>query len=1168
MGRGFLPGAILLLFVVTLSSCGGGSSNTPPPPPPPPAADFGLVVGTSAETLQQGGALQFQSIQVNPLNGFTGTISVSLSGLPSGVTTIPASPFSISLPSSQSVSFQLAASTSTPTGTATVTVTGMSGNITHTKTFSLTVSRAAPFAIHVSPTSVSLKPASIATVQISVTSNAAPPPQLGVNVSGPPNSSQVNLSIPQGVPLSFTITAKQLAQPLQNFPVVITASDNSGNAAVVTLPLTVLMTFSSNTTPTRSTFFQTDKAPTGMVYDPFRKLLFVSVEILNEVVVLSTVDSHEVASIPVNFPGGIDEAADGSAVYVVSPYFGGVTIIDPNLLQVIGHSSVPSSVSGISQSVTLFQVAALSNGNVVFYPTYDMVDLTKPPFYLWNPKTDTFTQFGQSSFATSVGLISRSADHTKLLAYGGSGAAGGFIYDATTDTFIGPTPIISGVSAINPDGSQLASTTYQNSVPVFAFYDKTFNLLGTIPFDAFWLTGPPPRLFYSLDGKYLYVVPDQSIGQGSPGGAAAVIDTTTFSVVGLVPVFSFGALLPFSGQWITTFALDETNMLFGAAFGGVGFLDMASPTFLREPLPGLFLVQPSLASLSSPTQAQLNGVGFSQGPPWDLFVGPPPSSSQSLKATNLTVQSDNFLNLTIPTGTKAGPANATLVRSDGFFEVMPDAISFVPTILRVDADAGSPSGGDSITIHGYGLSAPNTQVSIGGRPATIGQQTGGMSGELFPTETIRLTTPPGAAGLVDVTVDTPSGSATIPKGFQYLNSVQVHPVVGALDALVYDQPRQRLYLSNQDHNRVEIFDIGTNTYLAPVLVGNAPTSIALTPDAQLLAVVNSVDGTASVIDPVKMQIVATYPLLTTADLNKQGCAGVVTQISPVAPHRMLVSVNCTAALQGGLTHLINLDTGSLSCVGVVGCGSNGTDFNFGLGAPVMASTPDGARVFFAACNVGLLDFNANTLTTVPALSCYGDTAISSDGTTFAAYFGTYGAQVARISIMAFEPYADSGSQSFHDVVGEKLNPSGSLLFYPQDSGVDIFDVHTGRLVRHVALPDPIPVDENGMVLDETGTKMFLISSTGLTLVQLFQAPLSLATVNPSTGPAGTTVRLRGSGFQNGATVTLGMTQVSATFVDSNTLQATVPTLTPGAVRVAITNPDGSQYSLDDAYTVK
>lgn len=1173
-----LVGVVISVCGVALSSCGGSSSSTPPnPTPTPPAADFQLVVASPSLTTQQGGAPQFQTVQANPLNGFTGTISLAVSGLPAGVTTLPSGPFSINVTGFfQSTAFQLAASQSSPLGATTVTVTGTSGTITHTLTFSLTVRQAAPFTIQVSPSSVSLTPASSATVQVSVTSNSGTSPQLDVNTSGPPNSSQIDVGFPRTVltptnPVSFSILATVLAQPLQNFPVGVTASDNANNTSFVSVPLTVTVPPSSNT-PTRSTFFRTDRSPTGIVYDPFRKLLFVSVEILNEVVVLSSVDGRKVASIPVGFPAGIDEAADGSAVYVASPLVGGVTIIDPNLLQVVGHSNVPSSVSGLTRPVTFFQVAALSNGKVLFYPTFDMVDLLKPPFYLWDPKADTFSRFGPSNLATNVGLISRSADHSKVLAYEGI-SGNGFLYDVTTNSFIGPNAALGGSPAIKPDGSQFAVTQLQNNTSfVLAFYDSNFNLLRSLPIDEFSLVGAVAKPFYSLDGKLLYVVPDQRIGISSFNPVAAVIDTTTFAVVGVVPSFEFGAALPFSGQWITTFDLDETGMLFGAAFGGVGFVDMSSPTFLREPLPGSFLVQPSLASLSSPTQAKLNGVGFSQGSALGLFLGAPPASPQSLIATNISVQSDNFVNLSIPPGITAGPANATLTRSDGFFEVMPDGISFGPTILRIDADAGSPSGGDSIQIRGYGLSQPNTQVSIGGSPATISRQIGAISGQLLPTETIMLKTPPGASGMADVTVSTPSGSSTIAGGFQYLNSVQVYPMAGLLDAIVYDRLRQRLYATNQDHNRVEVFDLRTNTFLPPISVGNTPTALALTPDNALLAVVNRGDGTVSVINPATMLVTATYSLLTAAD-KSIGCGGVVINITPAEPHRALVDVDCTSLLFNGIFHLINLDSGSLDCTGVAGCSSNGTDIQVGVGIAALASTSDGSKIFIASNSgggsdlaVGLLDLSANTLT-LGFSGGFNDAAICEDGTVFAANFAVANAAVNLLGIMAFEPYADSGSQSLHNVFGEKLNPSGSLLFYPQDSGVTIFDTHTGRLVRHLLLPDPIPADSNGMALDETGTKMFLISKTGITIAQLFQFPLSLATINPATGPQGTTVVLRGSGFQNGAAVVFGTTQVSATFVDSNTLQATVPILVPGSVRVSVKNPDGHQYVRDDAYTV-
>lgn len=265
-------------------------------------------------------------------------------------------------------------------------------------------------------------------------------------------------------------------------------------------------------------------------------------------------------------PAAIDESVDGSAVYVSSPLVGGVTTIDPDLLQVIRHSNVPQSVSGFNASVSFFQEVALSNGKVLFYPTFDMVDVTKPPFYLWDPKTDQFTLFGPPNLSLSLGLLSRNADHSKVLGYGGI-SADGFLYDVVSGSFSGPDAAITGFPAIKPDGSQLASLSNQ----ALTFYGSNLAPIASLPSASFQAIGGVPRLFYSLDGAHLYVVPDQNTGIGASNSVAVVIDTTTFAITGLVPSFFFGATLPFSGQWTTTFDLDETGMLFGAAFPAWGF---------------------------------------------------------------------------------------------------------------------------------------------------------------------------------------------------------------------------------------------------------------------------------------------------------------------------------------------------------------------------------------------------------------------------------------------------------------------------------------------------------------------------------------------------------------------------------------------------------------------
>src|SRR3989454_1435872 len=98
-----------------------------------PAGDYALSASPSSLTVIQGtnGA---STITVTPLNGFNSSVSLSASGLPSGVT----ASFNPSSTASSSTLTLTASSTAT-TGTFTLTVTGSSGNLTKTTTIFLTV---------------------------------------------------------------------------------------------------------------------------------------------------------------------------------------------------------------------------------------------------------------------------------------------------------------------------------------------------------------------------------------------------------------------------------------------------------------------------------------------------------------------------------------------------------------------------------------------------------------------------------------------------------------------------------------------------------------------------------------------------------------------------------------------------------------------------------------------------------------------------------------------------------------------------------------------------------------------------------------------------------------------------------------------------------------------
>jgi hypothetical protein len=535
------------------------------------------------------------------------------------------------------------------------------------------------------------------------------------------------------------------------------------------------------------------------------------------------------------------------------------------------------------------------------------------------------------------------------------------------------------------------------------------------------------------------------------------------------------------------------------------------------------------------------------------------------------VQSNTSLAVTIPAGGSAGAANMTVTRSDGSYIVEPEAVSYGPTVLRVDANAASPAGGSTFCIFGYGIVSENAVVTIGGKTATTATTCNSVDYRPFydprPVEVLALTSPAGSPGVDNVTVTTSTGTTTVTNGFQFLQSAQVYPKTGALDAIVYDATRNRLYVSNTDHNEVEVFDLASSSFLSPIATGKGPTSLAITPDASLLAVINYIDTTVSVVDLTSNTVRSTYSGLSSQD-QTLGCTGPLNQIVGAVGHQAMLSLSCGSTLNGGEVHLMNLDTGSLNCTGVAGCSTDGLEYV--VGTVIMASTTDGSKVFMAgtyASPIFLLDFTANTFTT----GIYGsfvDAAAAGDGSTYMAMFRVFDPTLRQSGSIAKERFLDGGAQSSNNVFGEKLSDSGSLMYMPQVSGVDIFDVPTGRIALHVAVPDPLFTAWGSLAVDVTGSRLFMISSTGVTVAQLSQVPLSLARAIPSSASVGATVTLRGSGFVSGSTVAVGSTQAAVTYMDGNTLQVTVPSVASGPYRITINNPSGQQYSLDYALTVE
>ena len=152
-----------------------------------PQPTFSLSTSPNSVTIVQGtsGA---STISVAPLNGFNGNVSLSASGLPSGVTA------SFNPTSTASTStLTLTASSTAATGTVTLTVTGTSASLTKITTVSLTVNPQGNYSLSASPNSMTIVQGTSGASTITVS------PQNGFN-------SSVSLSasgLPSGVTASF-----------------------------------------------------------------------------------------------------------------------------------------------------------------------------------------------------------------------------------------------------------------------------------------------------------------------------------------------------------------------------------------------------------------------------------------------------------------------------------------------------------------------------------------------------------------------------------------------------------------------------------------------------------------------------------------------------------------------------------------------------------------------------------------------------------------------------------------------------------------------------------------------------------------------------------------------------------------------------------------------------
>jgi hypothetical protein len=735
--RQFFPLAAFLFSLAAFSGCGGGSTAIVPPPPPIP--DFSIGLSANSVSVSQGATSPSLTLSVNSVNGFSGSVQITLGALPAGVTSNPASPFTVAAGATSPVFF--GATANATTGSFNVSAQGTSGELTHSAPLTLVVQTAA-------------------------------------------------------------------ASPLPRTSYARTDSTSAADASFG------------------------EPHHRHVAYDAANKHVFVANRAMNRVDVFSTSDQTRVTQIPVPGASSADLSADGATVWIGTS-LQQIVALDTAIL----HLKARYVLSGLTPLPNMIfdrpvEMLSLANGKC-------MVRLRQPVssealLALWDPATNALsnlTSMAPALFLQGVGVLARSGDHSKVLAAATDASGELAVFDGGGNVIAGPltlgTSLTSRVAA-NSDGSRFTVVFASGGVTQVLLLDATLKQIGAyIPAIVHGVT-------FSRDGKSLFVSESSS-----SASFITILDGQTAQPLGRVP-----------DAWIQGVSSeiedsDESRLLFGLSNRGVSFVDAVAPTALSANAPILAAapsLQPSEGPSTGGTSVVLTGQNFSTSA--QLKLG-------TQLVTNATVAGSTQIQATSPPNVSNGPVNVTAYFDNGWLAVVPDAFSYGPQILQVLPNAGANSGGDAVQIYGYGFGNDATKISvkIGGVNATVQkvENAGTVAASLgldasypFSLERITLQTPPGSSGKADVVIAAPAGTATAARVFQYLQSVQTFSKPAFNRFVLYDQQRQRLYLTNIDH--VDVFDLqlkGVVKQLFPP--GGPPPStglrgLALTPDDSQLVV--------------------------------------------------------------------------------------------------------------------------------------------------------------------------------------------------------------------------------------------------------------------------------------------------------------------------------------------
>ena len=368
------------------------------------------------------------------------------------------------------------------------------------------------------------------------------------------------------------------------------------------------------------------------------------------------------------------------------------------------------------------------------------------------------------------------------------------------------------------------------------------------------------------------------------------------------------------------------------------------------------------------------------------------------------------------------------------------------------------------------------------------------------------------------------------------------------------------FLTDFLNDAVQVWSVQADRFVNVLPTGHGPIGLAQTPDRSKLLITNYEDKTLTILPLENPAASITVPVL---DPNDTTWDPRPVRVVATGAGKALIGITRTGAT-GCVGKLRELDLATLIVTAR-------DDHNISCLSDVilLAASPQGKNVIVGSGDnsggpISIWNVQTNEFNQRDTSTFIGDVSVTDDASAFSVDSAVFGESGELYMIPASDLVLGQSQAAGQST---KLNATGSLLYGADVHSLKIFDRHRGTLRLQIGLPEAVRASIDSLAMNKSGTKLFLITASGLTVIELDSAPLGIGRLQPNHGPAAapTSAIIQGSGFKPGIVVKLGDRIIASNFIDQNRVEITVPPTPSGASRITVRNSDGEEYFLDKAF---